>query len=199
MTRSWSVLLVWLLGVAGPIAQAPQRPSEQLDVSGEWQLNESLSDDLPLLPGEALAVARASGTVRAGTRVARSARGPDPRRLSGVRQVLRSDLAAEHLKIVRTGGSMTLTYRDGGTLSIVPDGRTIEAERNGIRFTVVAHWVPPLLTIERAYEDGTLLTETFATFDSPRQLVATSTIQNSHTQEAITFQRVFEAAADGDR
>lgn len=201
MTRAWSVpLLVWLLPLAAASAQTPQRPSNEFALAGDWQLNEALSDDLPLLPGEAIAVARADGVLPAGTRVARSTRGPDPRRLSGVRQVLRDDLAAERLKIVHADGSITLAYRDGGTLSIVPGGPRTTVERAGIRFTVAAHWIPPLLTIEREYEDGTMLTESFAVFEGPRQLVATTTIENSRAQAApVTFQRVFDVAAEGDR
>lgn len=199
MARSCSVLFVWMLCAFGASAQDPQRPSEQLDLRGDWQLNESLSDDLPLLPGEALAIARASGAVRTGKRVVRSG-GPDPRRLSGVRQVLRGELAAARLKVAHAWPAVTLTYDDGGALSIVADGRKTALERDGVRFTMVAQWTPPLLTIDREYEDGTVLSETLASFDGPRQLVATTTIQNSRTQEGpITFRRVFEIATDDGR
>jgi hypothetical protein len=198
MARSCSVLFVWILCAFAASAQNPQRPSDQLDLRGEWELNESLSDEIPLLPGEALALARASGALRTGKRVVRS--GPDPRRLSAVRQALRGELAAERLKIAHAAPAVTLTYGDGGALSIVADGRKAALEREGVRFTMVAHWSPPLLTIDREYEDGTVLSETFATFDGPRQLVATSTIQNSRTQEGpITFRRVFEIFVDDDR
>lgn len=199
MARSCSVLFVWILCAFAASAQDPQRPSQRLDLGGHWQLNEALSDAIPLLPGEALAVARASGAVRAGKRVVRSG-GPDPRRLAGVRQVLRGELAAERLKIAHAGPAVTLAYVDGGTLSIVADGRKAALERDGVRFTMIAQWAPPLLTIDREYEDGTILSETFASFDGPRQLVATSTIQNSRTQEGpITFRRVFEIVVDDDR
>ena len=200
MARPCSVLFVWLLCAAAVSAQDPQQPSEQIDLRGEWRLNASLSDDVPLLPGEAMAIARASGAVRTGTRPARASRGPEHRALVSVRQVLRAELAASHLKVAHAGRTLTFTFGGADPLAFVADGRKFTLERDGVRFTVRAQWISPLLVIDREYEDGTTVSETFASFDDPRQLVATSTIQNERTQEPpITFTRVFEAAGTGQQ
>ena len=80
MARIWFVLVVWMVCAFGVSAQDPQRPSPDLALAGEWHLNGDLSDEVPLLPGEAVALARASGILPAGTRPAGATRGPDPRR-----------------------------------------------------------------------------------------------------------------------
>ena len=81
-------VLAWGFCAGGCGAQ-DQRPSEKLDVAGDWQVIESLSDELPLLPGEAMALARAAGSVRTGT-AGRGFRGPDPQRVARVRTALRT-------------------------------------------------------------------------------------------------------------
>jgi len=191
MARPASVLFVWLLCAFGVAAVEQDRPSDRPDLEGHWQLNASLSDDVPLLPGEALALARASGVLPTRGRV--SSGGPDPFRVTGVRHLLRGEFGAEQLRIAQENGTLTLAYGDAGPLPVTPDGRKVTLDRSGLRFTVVSQWAPPLLTIERVYEDGTTLRETLATFDDPRQLVATTTILNSRIQPTpVTFQRVFD-------
>jgi hypothetical protein len=197
MARVRSVLLFWLLCAFGLVAQDLQRPSEQLNVAGHWQMNASLSDEVPLLPGEALAAARAAGQVRSGKRTARTGSRPDPMLVTKVRNLLRTALrAATHLKIVQAGNGLSLTYADGHTLSFLPDGKETRLDHDGVTFTLVSRWEPPLLIIEREYEDGTTVSEKLASFEDPRQLVATSTIHNKRMEEApVTFRRVFEVVS----
>lgn len=200
MARPCSVLLVWILCAFGLGAQERHHPSEQLDLAGEWRLNESLSDKVPPLPGEAMALARASGQVRTGTRRAGLVRGPDPRGTARVRNALRSAIqAAIRLRFVHTGGTVALTDADGRTMSFVPDGRETRHEEDGVQFTSASRWNAPILTISREYEDGTTMIVSFASFDDPRQLVATTTIHNSRTVEnPVTLRRVYEAVVEGD-
>lgn len=199
MARSWFVLLVWVLSAIGLSAQDLQHPSRQLDLAGVWQVNESLSDEVPLLPGEAIALARAAGLVRTGTRRAGSVRGPDPLGATKVRNALRTAIdAAVQLRIAQTGRTVTLTDADGRTLSVVPDGRETRHEQGGVPFTIASHWKAPILTITREYEDGTTMTESFASFAGPRQLVATTTIHNRRIAgESITLRRVYEIVGTG--
>jgi hypothetical protein len=194
------LLLIWVLPAIGLRAQHLQHPSEQLDLAGEWQVNESLSDEVPLLPGEAMALARAEGLVRTGTRKARSVHGPDPLGVTKVRNVLRTTIhAAARLKIVQTGGTVAVTDAEGRTMLLIPDGRETRLEQDGVRFTLVARWKAPLLTIEREYEDGTTMSESFASFDQPRQLVATTTIHNGRMAgDPMTLTRVYEVVGEGD-
>lgn len=184
-------VLAWGFCHCGLGAQ-DQRPSDKLDVAGDWQVIESLSDELPLLPGEAMAHARAAGTVRTG-RPARGARGPDPQQVARVRTALRTALqASARLTIVRNGETLTLRDADGRVLPVVPDGQAVSLEADGLRFTLVARWKTPLLTVEREFEDGTTLSDSYATFTDPRQLVATSTIENSRMDEKpVTLTRVY--------
>lgn len=177
---------------AGAFGAQDQRPSEKLDVAGDWQVIESLSDELPLLPGEAMALARAAGSVRTGT-AGRGFRGPDPQRVARVRTALRTALqASSRLTIVRNGETLTLKDADGRVLPVVPNGREVNLEADGLRFTLVARWTTPLLTVEREFEDGTTVSDNYATFTDPRQLVATSTIQNSLMDEKpVTLTRVY--------
>ena len=192
------LLLIWVLPAIGLRAQHLQHPSEQLDLAGEWQVNESLSDEVPLLPGEAMALARASGLVRAGMLKTGPVRGPDPLGMTRVRNVLRSAIeAAVRLTIVQKGTALALTGSDGRTLSIVPDGRETRHEVDGVRYTIASHWKAPILTIAREFEDGTMMSETFASFDDPRQLVATTTIHHSRiVGDPITLTRVYEMVED---
>ncbi len=181
-------VLAWGFCHCGLGAQ-DQRPSDKLDVAGDWQVIESLSDQLPLLPGEAMALARAAGMVRTG----RPARGPDPQQVARVRTALRTALqASARLTIVRNGETLTLRDADGRVLPVVPDGQAVSLEADGLRFTLVARWKAPLLTVEREFEDGTTLSDSYATFTDPRQLVATSTIENSRMDEKpVTLTRVY--------
>jgi hypothetical protein len=184
-------LLAWGLRPCGPGAR-DQRPSDKLDLAGDWQVIESLSDELPLLPGESMALARAAGTVRTG-RPVRGFRGPDPQRVASVRTALRTALqASARLTIVRNGETLTLRDADGRVRPVVPDGQEVSLEADGLRFTLVARWKAPLLTVEREFEDGTTVSDSYATFTDPRQLVATSTIQNSRMDEKpVTLTRVY--------
>ena len=59
---SW--ILVCTCVHAAAIAIGEQAASNHLDFAGVWQLNQELSDAVPLLPGEAMAQARASGAIR---------------------------------------------------------------------------------------------------------------------------------------
>src|SRR5687768_8145250 len=65
MTHSCLALCACALMLHTVSGQLPQRPSEQLDLTGHWTLNPSMSDVLPLLPGESMTMARASGVVPA--------------------------------------------------------------------------------------------------------------------------------------
>ena len=188
---AWYAVLAWGFCACSPGAQ-DQRPSQKLDVAGEWQVIESLSDQLPLLPGEAMALARAAGTVRTG-RPARGFRGPDPQRVARVRTALRTALqASSRLTIVSDGETLMLRDADGRVLPVVPDGQEVSLEADGLRFTLVARWKTPLLTIELKFEDGTVVSDSYATFTDPRQLVATSTIQNRRMDEKpVTLTRVY--------
>jgi hypothetical protein len=175
--------------------QNSQNPSERLDLAGQWVLNDSLSEDLPLLPGEAMSLARASGVVPAGSAPARATHGPDPAQVTLVRNILRSALrASAQLKIVQNGQVLVFTDAEGRVLPVRPDGRETRHEHGGVRFSLVAHWKAPLLTVRRQYPDGTVLSDSYATFTEPRQLVATSTISNRRmAEQPVTIRRVYNA------
>ena len=173
--------------------QLPQRPSEQLELAGHWTLNESMSDALPLLPGESMTLARAAGVVPAGRRT-RIAGGPDPGVIATVRNALRAALhAAATLKIVQAGRTVTLIDAEDRELSVVADGKQKRFEHRGVRLIAAARWAAPLLTVTREYEDGTVIIDTYSTFSDPRQLVATSTISNRHmTEKPVIINRVYD-------
>jgi hypothetical protein len=196
LTPLCSTVLAWLLCVCGASGQE-QRPSERLDFAGEWRIVESLSDAVPLLPGEGMALARASGTVRTGPKATRAVRGPDLDVAARVRTVLRGALqAATRLTIQQSGRTLVVTDAVGRDTSIVADGREVRLEKDGVPFTLKARWKSPLLVVERRFEDGTTISDSYATFTDPRQLVATSTIHNSRMDERpVTLTRVYESVA----
>ena len=190
-------LLMWACALMLPAAagQQPQRPAEQLDLSGHWKLNESMSDALPLLPGESMMLARASGVVPSATgRRNRIGGGPDPALVANVRNALRDALhAAVTLKIVQNGRTFTLVDAEDRELSIVADGKEKQVEHRGVRLTAAGRWEAPLFTITREYEDGTVIVDSYSTFSDPRQLVATSTISNRHmTEKPVIINRVYD-------
>jgi hypothetical protein len=174
--------------------QQPQRPTEQLDLSGYWKLNESMSDALPLLRGESMTLARAAGVVPAAGKRTRVSGGPDPGQVAMVRNALRRALqASARLRIVQSGGTVTLIDAEERELSIVADGKAKRLEHGGVRLTLAARWEAPLLTVTREYEDGTVIVDSYSTFSDPRQLVATSTISNRHmTEKPVIINRVYD-------
>jgi hypothetical protein len=194
MTHSWLALAAGTLLLHAPLLQEPQRPSEKLDLAGHWVMNAAMSDALPLLPGEALSVARAAGVVRTGSSPSRPGNGPDPRLITSVRHVLRKALhAATSLKIAQRGRTLTLVDADNRTLSLVADGREQEVEQGGLWMTVAASWQAPLFTVRREFADGTVVTDSYSTFVEPRQLVAISTISNRHMAEKpVIINRVYD-------
>jgi len=194
MTHSCLTLCACALMLHTVSGQLPQRPSEQLDLTGHWTLNASMSDVLPLLPGESMTMARAAGVVPAAGRRSRVSGGPDPGLVATVRNALRSALhAAAKLKIVQSGRTLTFIDADDSELSIVADGKEKQLELAGLRMTLAARWEAPLFTVTREYEDGTVIIDSYSTFSDPRQLVATSTISNRHmTEKPVIINRVYD-------
>ena len=174
--------------------QLPQPPSGHLELAGHWTLNETMSDALPLLPGESMTLARAAGVVPAAGRRTRVSGGPDPGLVATVRNALRSGLhAAAKLKIVQAGRMVTLIDAEDRELSVVADGKQKQVEHRGVRLTAAARWESPLFTVTREYEDGTVVIDSYSTFSDPRQLVATSTISNRHmTEKPVIINRVYD-------
>lgn len=193
---------VWLAFVAGTLlvhshtvmGQTPQSPSGKLDLEGRWVLNGAMSDALPLLPGEAMSLARAAGVVRTGGRPSRAVSGPDPRLVTSVRSALRGSLqAASQLTIVLEGRTITLTDAENQTITLIPNGKRQVIEHGGVRVTIAAAWREPLFTVTREYMDGTMVVDSYATFTAPRQLVLTSTINNKHMAEPpVSVNRVYD-------
>ena len=192
MAHLVSLLLLCLMFVPNALLRRQHAASTSLEVAGHWELNEELSDEVPLLPGEAVAVARASGALGAGAAAARSR--VDRHRAVIVRNALRDAFrASTQLKIVRDGRQLRLTDARGHTLSVVLDGRQQRLERERLRFTVAATWEAPRLTIERQYEDGTIVSDTFLTFRDPRQLVATTTVSHPRRpDQPVVMRRVYD-------
>ena len=194
MLQAWLVFVAATLLLHLPHGQDAQRPSETLDLTGHWVVNTSMSDALPLLPGEAMSMARAAGIVRTGGRPSRAVKGPDPRLVSAVRSALRSSLqAAAELRITQKGRTVTLRDAENQTIVLVAGGKDQEIELSGIRVTIAATLEEPLFTITREYADGTVVVDSYSTFTAPRQLVAFSTISNKHMSEKpVSMNRVYD-------
>lgn len=171
-----------------------QRPSEKLDLTGHWVVNPSMSDELPLLPGEAISRARAAGVVRAGGRPSRAVQGPDPRLVTSVRAALRNALqAASELKITQMGRTVTLTDAENQRIVLVANGKEERIDHGGVHVTISAAWEEPLFTVTREYGDGTIVVDSYSTFTAPRQLVTMSTIRNKHMAEnPVSVNRVYD-------
>lgn len=194
MTRMLLVLAVVFSDPATALPGQEARPSERREVAGQWVLNDDLSDDLPLLPGEAIAVARASGAVRVQGRP--SGGGADYRRSLRVRAALRQLLeGSERLTLADTGSRVVVTDMSGASLTVPLDGRKLELDDRGVRVEVTARWESPLLVLQRRYEDGTIVEDELVTFTEPRQLVSTTTIHNGRTGEPpVVMRRVYDPA-----
>lgn len=194
MRQSCLTLCACALMLDAVSGQLPQRPSEQLDLTGHWTLNASMSDVLPLLPGESMTMARAAGVVAAAGRRSRAPGGPDPGLVVTVRNALRTALqAAAQLRIVQKGRTLTLVDGEDRELSVVADGKQQQREHGGLRMLLAARWEAPLFTVTREYEDGTVIVDSYSTFTDPRQLVAVSTISNRHmTEKAVIINRVYD-------
>jgi hypothetical protein len=176
------------------MAIGEQAASNHLDFAGGWQLNQELSDSVPLLPGEAMAQARASGAIRTPADLRRASGGPDVQRVVFVRNRVRDALhAAAQLTVRRRGRTIAMTDSSGRTLNLELDGKPRPIEDDNLRFTLVARWDSPALVVERKFEDGMLVADSYLTFNDPRQLVVTTTISHSRMQEKpVVVRRVYD-------
>ena len=189
---SW--ILVCTCVHAAAIAIGEQAASNHLDFAGVWQLNQELSDAVPLLPGEAMAQARASGAIRTPADLRRVSGGPDVERAVFVRNRVRDALrAAAQLTVRRRGRTIEMTDSSGRTLNLELDGKPRQIEDDDLRFTVVARWDSPALVVERKFEDGMVVADSYLTFNDPRQLVVTTTISHSRMHEnPVVLRRVYD-------
>lgn len=196
MLRSLCHLLALVSLASGAAeAQAPSYPAARPELIGTWELNESLSDDLPLLPGDAVAEARASGRLPSVSLRRRGRKGLDLHQALRVRTAVRDAFdAAARLAVVHTADTFVVTDNRGESLSFVPDGASRATVTAGdVPFDVLARWETAALIVERRYPDGTVLTDRFATFAEPRQLAVTTTVVNPRIDEpAVTVLRVYD-------
>ncbi len=194
MTHPWLAIVTGTL-LLSSATQDPHRPSDKLDLAGHWAVNAGMSDPLPLLPGEAMSIARAAGVVRTGARPSRAASGPDARLVSTVRSALRKSLRAmSELRIAQRGSTVIFTDADDQSLALVPGAREQALQHQELRVVVAATWEAPLFTVTREYADGTIVTDSYSSFTAPRQLVAISTISNRHMAEKpVVINRVYDS------
>lgn len=175
-------------------ARGTQPVSERPHLTGVWALNDAMSEDVPLLPGEATSRARGAGVLPAVSLRHRSRTGLDLHETVRVRRALREMFAAARtLAFTRESEHVVMTDASGLALRVVPGGDPIRARQAGMDVELRARWQPPSFVIERHYPDRTIVIEQYTTFTEPRQLVITSTIRNPRIDEpAATLLRVYD-------
>jgi hypothetical protein len=174
-------------------ARLLQQPSERPQLSGAWVLDEDASEEVPPLPGEMLGQARGAGLLPAVSPRRKSRNGLDLHEVMRVRPALRALFdSATRLSFDEQPRLLVMTDAAGRSIRLAP-GRTTEIAVGDVIVELAAEWRPFAFVLERRYPDRTIVTESYATFADPRQLVVTSTIVNPRILEpAATLTRVYD-------
>lgn len=185
-----SSAMLALLTALASCSGAPETVMTQPpDLSGSWVLNEAESEDLRgRMRGGG--IEDDGGPGMAGGRRGRMG-GMDRERMRQAMQMLRE--ASRVLKIIQDDSTITVASAGGAKRVLFPDGRKVEHElRNGTAVETKARWKDDRLVVERKFDGGVKITETYERTGEGRQLHVEVKLGGG-IPRSLEFRRVYDA------
>ncbi len=150
---------------------------EQPNFSGTWNLNEEESDQRPV---------RRRRDGGGDSQSDGSRRGQRRRGSGGLR-------GANTLVITQDASTVTFVRGDHSR-TLYTDGRVITREGERGSLELRAFWQDDALVVERTFDDGRQITQTYALSEDGQRLYVTIRIEGDQLPQPVEFRRVYDAA-----
>ncbi len=154
---------------------------EQPNFSGTWNLNEEESDQRPVRRRRGGGGDSQSDGGRRGQRRRGSGDGS-----GGLR-------GANTFVITQDASTVTFAVGDRSR-TLYTDGRVITREGERGSLEVRAFWQDDALVVERTFDNGRQITQTYALSEDGQQLYVTIRIEGDQLPQPVEFRRVYDAA-----
>ena len=154
---------------------------EQPNLSGTWNLNEEESDQRPVRRRRDRGGDSQSDGGRRGQRRRGSGDGSGGPR------------GANTLVITQDASTVTFGVGDRSR-TLYTDGRVITREGERGSLELRAFWQDDALVVERTFDNGRQITQTYALSEDGQQLYVTIRIEGDRLPQPVEFRRVYDAA-----
>lgn len=194
MRRAGSVLLFFIVGLL--VASPPARPEEDrsIDLSGNWRMNDTLSDDPSEVMQKKMEEMRAiHGGRRGEFRGEGRGDGPDRERMR--ERFRRMEQGARHIVIQQTGEEVAMIHADRDTITIVPDGKWHRRETPSGDVETRARWIDFALEVKTRRSGGPEITRLHRISDEGRLEIVTF-IELPRGNETVEIVSVYDDAGD---